>query len=52
MRGGVEQSLDRERMLKTVLFAVIQRKRSKSHSGIPSVAVDKPRNIWRKTRGI
>jgi len=37
MRAGVEQSLDRERMLKTILFAAIQRKRSKSHSGIPSV---------------
>jgi hypothetical protein len=38
MHAGVEQSLDRERMLKTVLFAAIQRKRSKSHSGIPPVA--------------
>jgi hypothetical protein len=38
MRAGVEQSLDRERLLKTVFFAAIQRKRSKSHSGIPALA--------------
>jgi hypothetical protein len=38
MRDSVEQSPDRKRMLKTVLFAEIQRKSSKSHSGIPPLA--------------